>query len=180
MSGARAGGDGLDRSTGPNVVLPFGTLDMGLRDRLAAALAAAPGVRLTDDPAGADAVIGPVPEGPAWEPDLTAREAEVLAILAERLQPDDRGPARHLGAHREIPRWRNPREARRRRPHRRRGAGRTARRAATLRSRRSGLPLRSVIQSHRAELHSECEGRQVGVEVASCPSITAAIDSVLD
>ena len=79
--------DRADDRAGPEIVLAIGELGEALRERLAAALGGVEGLRLTASARDADAVIVPArgaePERPGWEPDLTPRETQVLAVLAE-------------------------------------------------------------------------------------------------
>ena len=77
------------------VTLALDGLPATLADRLAALLDGVEGVRLVASPEDADAVIALPPEGPAWDPALSPREAEVLALLAEGAS--NRGIAERLG-----------------------------------------------------------------------------------
>ena len=77
------------------MALALDGLPAPLAARLAALLEGVEGLRVVSSPDDADAVIGPPPEGPAWDPALSPREAEVLALLAEGAS--NRGIAERLG-----------------------------------------------------------------------------------
>lgn len=77
------------------MTLALGDLPAALADRLTGLLEGIDGLRLVASAQEADAVVGPPPGDPAWDPALTAREAEVLALLAEGAS--NRGIAERLG-----------------------------------------------------------------------------------
>ena len=85
-----------DVETSPVLVLSLRLADAELADRLAAALAGVPGVRLARDGEPADAVLI-APDGVQAKSDasLTPREQEVLTLLAEGAS--NKAIARRLG-----------------------------------------------------------------------------------
>lgn len=84
-------------SAGDPLVLAIGIADAALAERLAALLAGAPGLRLAAPGEVPDAVIVAPAASPEREADatLTAREAEVLALVAEGAS--NKAIARRLG-----------------------------------------------------------------------------------
>jgi DNA-binding CsgD family transcriptional regulator len=79
------------------LVLSIGVADAALAERLASLLAGVPGLRLAAPGEAPDAVIVAPPAALEREPDatLTAREAEVLALVAEGAS--NKAIARRLG-----------------------------------------------------------------------------------